>query len=545
MPADVAAAGSPQFVEYLQVLRRRKWTIIIVTVLAVGAAIGFSKSQTPIYQASAKVLLVNSSTQPALGSSSATPPNLSDEIQRLQSPEVAALVRQKLGTAPTVSGHALSGTDIMVVTASSRSPATAALVANAYANAYIQQHQTASVASYLSAAKVIHDQISVLNAQIAALNAQVRSSTTTAAAGSSPSSTTPTAPPATTPNPQVQALITQVGLLQQQINNLQTQVSIGTSGVQLLQPAVPPTSPSTPRTARNALLGLGGGLVLGIALAFVRESLDDTISSKEDLDRTQPGLPVLGMIPAMSSRSGETKELVSSTRPHSYAAEAYRSLRTSVQFLALDQPIRTIQVTSPRTSEGKTTSVANLAVTLAAAGQRVIVADCDLRRPRQHEMFGIPNQVGFTSVLLGDAPISDALQAVPDYPDLFVLTSGARPPNPAELLSSPRVKEVFGALARLADVVLVDTPPVLPVTDAVLVSGRVDATVLVVSAGLTSAKDLSRALEVLGQVDAPVTGAVLNAVTLSSGYRYRYQYSYTPDPRHLRGSDKAQPDGGH
>jgi non-specific protein-tyrosine kinase len=241
----------------------------------------------------------------------------------------------------------------------------------------------------------------------------------------------------------------------------------------------------------------------------------------------------------MSSRSGETKGLVARTRPHSYAAEAYRSLRTSVQFLALDQPVRILQVTSPRTSEGKTTTVANLAVTLAAAGQRVIVADCDLRRPRQHDMFGLSNRVGFTSVLLGESPMSEALQAVPDYPDLSVLASGERPPNPAELLASPRVKEVFGAMARLADVVLVDTPPVLPVTDAVLVSGRVDATVIVVSAGLTSAKDLSRALEVLGQVDAPVTGAVLNSVAVNAGYRFRYRYSYTSEPQHLRSTEKS------
>jgi non-specific protein-tyrosine kinase len=540
MPADVAAAGSPQFVEYLRVLWRRKWTIIIVTVLAVGAAIGFSKSQTPTYQASAKVLLQTSATQSALGASAANAPNLSDEIQRLQSPGVAARVRQKLGTAPPVSGHALSNTDIMVVTASSRSPEEAALVANAYANAYIQERQSTSLDSYRSAANVIQGQINALNAQIAALNAKAATSTTSSStSGSNSSSTTPTAPPPTTPNPQVTALSTQVGLLQEQLNNLQTQASIATSSVQLLQPAVPPTSPATPRTLRNALLGLGGGLVLGIALAFLRESLDDTISSKEDLDRSQPGLPVLGMIPAMSSRSGETKGLVSDTRPHSYASEAYRSLRTSVQFLALDQPVRVLQVTSPRTSEGKTTTVANLAVTLEAAGQRVIVADCDLRRPRQHDMFGLSNKVGFTSVLLGDAPMSEALQAVPNHEGLLLLASGERPPNPAELLASPRVKEVFGAMARLADVVLVDTPPVLPVTDAVLVSGRVDATMMVVSAGLTSAKDLARALEVLGQVDAPVTGAILNAVSVDAGYRYRYRYSYTPDPRHLKSTEPS------
>jgi capsular exopolysaccharide synthesis family protein len=239
----------------------------------------------------------------------------------------------------------------------------------------------------------------------------------------------------------------------------------------------------------------------------------------------------------MADRGGEIKDLISEVLPHSAAAEAYRSLRTSVQFLTLDQPVRILQVTSPRTSEGKTTTVANLAVTLAAAGQRVIVVDCDLRRPRQHDIFGLPNEVGLTSVLLGRAPMSDALQAVPDRENLFLLASGARTANPAELLSSSRTREVFTALERMGDLVIVDCPPVLPVTDAVIISGRVDASLLVVCAGLTSAKDLARALEVLGQVDAPVRGGILNAVNFNTGYRYQYPYAHSARP--LRGSEKV------
>jgi capsular exopolysaccharide synthesis family protein len=242
----------------------------------------------------------------------------------------------------------------------------------------------------------------------------------------------------------------------------------------------------------------------------------------------------------MSTRGSNSKDLVAATRPHSFAAEAYRSLRTSIQFLALDQPVRLLQITSPRTAEGKTTTVANLAITLAAAGQKVIAVDCDLRRSRLHEVFGMSNKVGFTSVLMGEIPLSVALQRVEGSEGLFLLASGQRPPNPAELLSSARNKDVFSALGNLADIVLVDSPPVLPVTDASLISTQVDATLVVVSAGLTTAKDLARALETLGQVDAPVTGAVLNTVPVNAGYRYRYryQYSYSPEPRHLRSGER-------
>jgi succinoglycan biosynthesis transport protein ExoP len=525
MPAEASAAGSLQLVRYLGVLRRRKWTVVVVTILAFATALGFSKSETPTYDASSEVLLQNSSSPltELLGTGSPFQPNITDEIQRLQSPSVAVIVRTQLGTAPPVSGSSIAGSDIMVISASSTSASEAARVVNAYAGAYIEQRQAAEVSSYLSAAKVVQGEINTLNGQIAALNSQ--------AVGS------PAAP-----KPQVAALSSQIGLLQEEATTLQTESSIGATGVQLLQPAIAPSSPSTPKTLRNGLLGLGGGLVLGIALAFLRESLDDTITSKDDLDRTQPGLPVLGIIPAMSGRTGGIKDLIADTRPHSAAAEAYRSLRTSVQFLTLDtldRPIRILQVTSPRTFEGKTTTVANLAVTLAAAGQRVIVVDCDLRRPRQHDVFRLPNEVGLTSVLLGDAPMSDALQAVPEHKDLFLLSSGERSVNPAELLSGPRTREVFAVLERMADVVLVDCPPVLPVTDAVLISGRVDATFLVVSAGLTSAKDLARALEVLGQVDAPVSGFVLNAVTVNTEYRYRYQYPYSPAPAHLPGGEQT------
>jgi tyrosine-protein kinase len=521
MPDQPGADQAPQFVEYLETLRRRKWTILVVTILAVGAALGFSKSRTPVYDASAKILIQSTPAQVILGggSSSSSQTNIADEIQRLESPQVATIVRKQLGSAPPVSGSALSAnTDVMVVKASSTSASEAARIANAYAAAYIQQRQAAIISSYSNTATSIQHQITVYQAQIAALPAEVNGA----------------------PNPQVTALATTVASLQEEANTLRTDAAVSTSAVQLLQPATVPTSPSSPKTVRNVLLGLAGGLVLGIALAFLRESLDDTIVTREDLDRRQPGLPVLGAIPSMSTRGSNSKELVAASRPHSFAAEAYRSLRTSIQFLALDQPVRLLQITSPRTAEGKTTTVANLAITLAAAGQRVIAVDCDLRRSRLHEVFGISNKVGFTSVLMGEVPMSGALQEIEGQQGLLVLASGQRPPNPAELLSSTRNKEVFASLGNLADIVLVDSPPVLPVTDASLISTQVDATLVVVSAGLTTAKDLARALETLGQVDAPVTGAVLNSVPVNAGYRYRYryQYSYSPEPRHLRSGDR-------
>jgi uncharacterized protein involved in exopolysaccharide biosynthesis len=194
MSADTSAAGSPQWIRYLGILRRRKWTVAIVTILSVAAALGFSKSETPSYDASGEVLLQDSSSPLAqlLGTGSPFQPNITDEIQRLQSPSVADIVRKQLGASPPISGSSISGSDIMVITAVSNSPDEAARVANAYASAYTEQRQAAEVSSYLSAAKVVQGEINSLNDQIAAINAQAGGSTAK-------------------PKPQVAALSSQIG----------------------------------------------------------------------------------------------------------------------------------------------------------------------------------------------------------------------------------------------------------------------------------------------------------------------------------------------
>jgi non-specific protein-tyrosine kinase len=251
------------------------------------------------------------------------------------------------------------------------------------------------------------------------------------------------------------------------------------------------------------------------------------VKSKDDLERAS-GLQTLALIPAVEGwRDRDEARLVSVAEPTSPPAESYRTLRTSIQFLGLERPLRTLQVTSPAAGEGKTTTLANLAVALARAGQQVVVACCDLRRPRVHEFFGLSNGIGFTNVLLGEAPLSAVLQPVEGVERLAVLASGPLPPNPSELLASRRTADVLAALAGGADVVLVDSPPVLPVTDAAVLAGQVDATVLVATVGDTTRREVARAVEVLRQVGAPLVGTVLNGVPTEGGYGYSYDgYGY-------------------
>jgi receptor protein-tyrosine kinase len=292
-------------------------------------------------------------------------------------------------------------------------------------------------------------------------------------------------------------------------------------------PAAVPSSPTSPKTKRNAGIGLGAGLAIGLAFALIIDYFDDSIESKEELERAVPGLPVLGLIPAVRGwKNTSEPQVVSLIDPNSASSEAYRTLRTSIQFLGLDHPLRKLQITSPSAAEGKTTTLANMGVTLSRAGRRVTIVDCDLRRPRIHDFFGLSNERGFTSVLLGDLSFADAVQRVPGEDHLSILASGPTPPNPSELIVSRRASEVLDTIENESDMVLVDCPPVLPVTDAAALSALVDATLLVCGAGETTRKELSRALEVLGQVGAPIVGVVLNGVHHREGYGYSYRYGY-------------------
>jgi non-specific protein-tyrosine kinase len=221
--------------------------------------------------------------------------------------------------------------------------------------------------------------------------------------------------------------------------------------------------------------------------------------------------------------------VVSLTTPRSPATEAYRTLRTAVQFLPIEG-VTMIQVTSPTAGDGKTTTLANLGVALARAGQQVALVCCDLRRPKLHEFFGMTNDIGFTSVLLGKVPLSAALQQVPDQDRLYVLASGPLPPNPSELLSSRRAREVLASLRAEAEIVLIDSPPVLPVSDAMIIAGLVDVTFIVCAADRTSTRDVTRAVEQLRQVGAPLVGAILNGAGPESSYGGKYGYDTLEAP---------------
>ena len=232
-------------------------------------------------------------------------------------------------------------------------------------------------------------------------------------------------------------------------------------------------------------------------------------------------------------------------RPHISSSRGVWSLRTSVQFAQQERPLRTLLVTSPDASEGKTATVANLGAVFAQAGKRVVIVSSDLRRPRLGEIFGLDERPGLTTVLLGEQTLEQVLQPVPGYERLRLLGAGPAQPNPAELLSGPKTKEIFDSLRETFDLVLIDSPPVLPVTDAMVLSAHTDGTLLIVTANQTRSNALQRTSEKFAQAASPVIGIVLNRVTERNGYGggyggYGYGYKpYTNDIPRIRASVHA------
>jgi succinoglycan biosynthesis transport protein ExoP len=299
-----------------------------------------------------------------------------------------------------------------------------------------------------------------------------------------------------------------------------------------------PTSPSGPNLLKNLGFALALGLSTGIGLAFLLESMDNTVRTPEQAQIIS-ALPSLGMIPLGSrstremggnqklalASSKEAVELVTQSRPRSQMAESYRALRTSLLLTFAGGPPTVILITSALPEEGKTTTSVNSAIVLAQKGTRVLLIDADLRRPSIHKTLGMGPKIGLSNVLTGAATLQQAIIPSTILPELFILPAGTPPPNPAELLASAKMKNVLAELRKQYDHIVIDSPPTLSVTDAVVMSTDADAVVLVIRSGHTTKPALRRARDILLQVNARVCGVLVNAVDLSSpDYYYHYEY---------------------
>jgi capsular exopolysaccharide synthesis family protein len=291
--------------------------------------------------------------------------------------------------------------------------------------------------------------------------------------------------------------------------------------VSITNPASPPGSAISPQPVANVMLGLALGLVLGLAVASVRELLDTAMHSEEDIEAVS-GAPVLGRVAFDRSATRDPlADLTGSPR-----AEAFRVVRTNLQYVDVENPIRTVVVTSSVPAEGKTTTAANLASSLSQTGLRVILVECDLRRPRSIEILGLVAGAGLTDVLVGRAAVDDVVQRA-DQAGIDVLGSGPVPPNPSELLASQAMSRLLQELERDYEMVILDAPPLIPVTDAAVLARSGDGALVVVRHGKTTKEQLKAARGALKAVDARILGVIINMVP-ARAQTYEYDYRYTP-----------------
>lgn len=301
------------------------------------------------------------------------------------------------------------------------------------------------------------------------------------------------------------------------------------SNINVVDPAIAADEPVSPKKRKNLLLGVIVGFMAGIGLCFFREYLDDTLKDPEHVKRTL-ALPILTVIPFISGSDADTG-MVSHRMPRSPASEAFRLLRTGLHFCGVRKVKKVILVTSTFPGEGKSTVASNLAITLVQSGAKVLVVDCDLRRPTLHEKFDQPRGTGLSEVLVGDIAAANAIRPT-SIEGLHLLQSGAHPPNPAELLGSEAMDRFVAEMRELYGHVILDAPPILAVTDAPLLTQISDLVVLVLEAGRVPLKAALRTREMLFAAAAPVAGIVVSdkdANATAYGYGYGYGYGYASE----------------
>jgi capsular exopolysaccharide synthesis family protein len=524
---------------YIDVLRRRRRVIAAAALGALVLALLFTLRQDRTYRAHAEVLLraqsttenlVNDSSLRVYAESFNVARQLTNAVKTMQSGTTRDAVAAKY-SGPLdpddveVSVQDSSSSDVVTVSMTSTDAKEAAELVNLYVDTFLGLQRQQRINDISDASEELQRQLDDLSERIADIRRplteveqQLNSNPGNAALESRRDDLTQALASQLTP------LQNRQSLYQQQLEDLRLSAGVvETGGARLLTKAETPTDPVAPRPVFTAVLALILGALLGLVLAFFWDNLDEKLRGMEDLERAAPDIPPMAAVPEVR---GSTSDDYLPVRDDARgpAAEAFRSLRTSVKFAGLSQSVRVIQVTSSLQGEGKTTVAANLAAAFAIAGERVALVCCDLRRPRVQRKFDQPLSPGFTNVMLGELRLAEGLRQV--TPNLFLLAAGSPPPNPSELLSSSWAKAIVDALAAEFDVVIIDSTPVLPVTDALVVSRMVDATLVVVDVRTTKRKELRQTLQRLEQVGAPVIGLVLNGVGANDSYLYGYGYGY-------------------
>lgn len=509
---------------------RRRWKVITLFILlGVGAGVGFSLMQSPYYTASSTLLVqeggsANTTTSPTLDAE-----EVATQAQVVVSDAVAKRVIKTLHLKSstqdllrTVNATPAPDRRTVAITATQPTAAGAASVANAFANAYIalQARQTQN-----TQAQIRDSYIADLSDVQVHLN-QLRGQLLTTTRG----------PKRADLSAEIQSLRARQAELQASLLMAEDPSKVPTSHSQVLQTAQAPAAPSSSKPAREGLLGGVVGLLIGLVVAYVRDGIDDTVRADQRLDEAVGNVPVLGRIPSSpSAHRGRVEGLLT---PHSPVSEAYRTLSTNLRFLLAAGPLQMLRtgensddggivvISSAVPAEGKTSVATNVAVAAARAGLRVLLVDADLRNPQAALRFGIDVPLGLSDLLANGHVVSPYLQDT-GVENIQLLAAGSVPPNPAELLASPRARLVWRELRRAADLVVVDTAPITNVADTLEIAGHADEVIIVVREGKSRLRHVADAADRLQRVGARLSGIVLND---QPNKHTPYNYGYAPEP---------------
>ncbi len=535
---------------YIAPLRKWWWLILASTLIAAVTSYAAVSQQALIYQARATLLIGSAINNPnPTGNDFWLSQQLAQtyiDIARRETVRDAVMERIGLTWLPEYAASAVPNTQLIELTVTDSSPERAMVIANELANELVLQTPTNRQESTSDREAFINQQLDELELSIEETGAEILARQEELAELFSARQIADT-------QAQIAALEDKRNTLQSNYATLLTNSTQGAANtLSVIEPATLPTVPIGPDVLMTVLTSAAIGFTLAVAAAYLLEYLDDTVKSPEDVQAAAQLATLAGIAEYKPENSAQPK-LVTLAQPRSPISEAYRSLRTAILFSSVDDPVRTLLVTSPGPSEGKSFTAANLAVVMAQTGSKVLLIDADLRKPVQHRLFETNRNFGLTDLLISMSPEPDnhrpplahpqLNQAISEtkQPGLYLITSGSVPPNPAELVGSAKMKSLIATLAKGFDFIVIDSPPSLAVTDAVILSTRVDSVLLIATAGETRRNQLGQAMMRLREVNANVAGVVLNRLTARSSdyyYYYYYQKSYYHDD-----SDDGSGDG--
>lgn len=507
--------------EYIIPLRKWWWLIVAATVVATVSSYLATRQQPPIYQSRTTIMVGRAIENPNPSGNdlwlTQQLANTYADIARRSPIKEATMAALGLSWLPEYTVRVVANTQLLEIAVVDTSAPRAQAVAAELARQLIRQAPTGADSQAQQRQTFITAQLNDLEAKIKETQAEIEKKQSELTNLFSARQIADT-------QAQITGLQSKLTTLQANYASLLANTQKGAlNTISVVEPAPLPTEPIGPNKPATILLAATIGLVLAVGAAYLLEYLDDTLKNPDDVQKVL-GLTTLGAVPRIEA--GQGNELITLTGGQSAVAEAYRILRTNLQFAEVERPLRALLITSPAPTEGKSLTTANLGLALAQAGRRVIVVDADLHRPRQHRLFGLRNNVGLTSALLEARPALDGLLQEGPAPGLRVLTSGPLPPNAAELLGSARMKELLAEMTGLADIVVLDSPPATAFADAMILSAQCDGVLLVLDCGISRREVARRALEALRRVNARVIGALLNRIPLRGGSYYYYYYYY-------------------